>query len=126
MGSIAFDDDLSICPLYLPTLIVEALVLGGPCGAEGAMQRCVSPETTMPVSCCGRICPCGASGVGIYIRLGLQLKLAAYNKGSLRGYLCTTVCAAPHCHFSSLHDLTFLSISFQSHSFWSVIFLGLK
>ena len=126
MDSIDFDDDFSTCPFAVPTLIVSALVLGGPCGAEGAMQRCVSPETTMPVSCCGRICPCGASGVGIYVSVGLQIKIASYNKGSLRGYLCTTVCAATYLHSLSLHATLFLSISFRAHSFRSIIFLGSK
>ena len=98
MGSVAFDDEFSTCSFSVPTLIVSALVSGGLCGADGAMYSCVAPESTMPVSCCGRIHPCCASGVGIYVRVGPKLKLASYNKGSLIGYLCIIVCAATHCH----------------------------
>ena len=112
MGTIVVDDELSSCPFYVPRLTVVALVPGGPYGAEGAMYRWVAPDSTMPVSCCGRICPCGASGVGIYIRVGLQLKLGSYNKYSLRGYLCTTVYAVPQRHLLSLHDIPFSLISF--------------
>ena len=84
----------------------------------------VAPDYTMPVSCCGRIFPCGAYGVGIYVRVGLQLKLASYNKVSLRGYLCNTFCSVSHCHSSSLHTTTFFYISFRAHSFRFVIFIG--
>ena len=37
MGSIYFDDDFSTCPFSVPPIIVAALVLGGPCGAEGVI-----------------------------------------------------------------------------------------
>ena len=49
----------------------------------------------------------GSLGVGIYVKVGLQLKLASYIKGSLIGYLCITICAAPHRHSSSLHVTPF-------------------
>ena len=35
--SIAVDDEFYTCPFDVPTLIFLALVLGGPCGADGAM-----------------------------------------------------------------------------------------
>ena len=35
--SVAVADDLSTCLVAAPTLICEVLVLGGPCGADGAM-----------------------------------------------------------------------------------------
>ena len=37
MGSVAFADEFSTCPFAVPTLIVEALVSGGPCGGDRAM-----------------------------------------------------------------------------------------
>ena len=37
IGSVAVYDDLSTCPVAMSTLICEAIVLGGPCGAYGAM-----------------------------------------------------------------------------------------
>ena len=37
IGSISFADDLSTCSFDVPTLICEALVLGGPCGADVAI-----------------------------------------------------------------------------------------
>ena len=37
IGSVAVADDLSKCPFSVTTLICEALVLGGPCGADGAI-----------------------------------------------------------------------------------------
>ena len=37
IGSIAVADDFSTCPSALPTIIVEALVSGGPRGADGSM-----------------------------------------------------------------------------------------
>ena len=37
IGRVAFDDYFSTCQLAMPTLIVAALVSGGPCGAVGAM-----------------------------------------------------------------------------------------
>ena len=39
IGSVALDDDLSNFPIAVTTLIYEALVLGGPCGSDGAMYR---------------------------------------------------------------------------------------
>ena len=35
IGSVAVADDLSTCPVSVPTLAFESLVLGGPCGADG-------------------------------------------------------------------------------------------
>ena len=35
--SVAVSDDLSTCPIAVPTLICGALVLVGPCGDVGAM-----------------------------------------------------------------------------------------
>ena len=55
IGSIAVDDKLSTYPYDVPTLIGDALVSGGTCGADGVMYRWVSPESMMTVSCCGRI-----------------------------------------------------------------------
>ena len=37
MGSVAFANEFYTCPFAVPTLIVAALVLGGSCGADGAM-----------------------------------------------------------------------------------------
>ena len=37
IGSIAVDKNVSTCKFYVPTLIVAALVSGGPCGADGVM-----------------------------------------------------------------------------------------
>ena len=37
IGSVAVDGDLYTCPVAAPTLICEALVLGGPYGADGEM-----------------------------------------------------------------------------------------
>ena len=39
IGSVALDDDLSNFPISGTALIYEALVLGGPCGSDGAMYR---------------------------------------------------------------------------------------
>ena len=50
IGSVAVADDLSICTFAVPTLIFEALVVGGPYGYDGAMYWCVALEYTMPVS----------------------------------------------------------------------------
>ena len=36
-GSVEVADDLSTCPVAVPTLICQALLLGGPCGADGAI-----------------------------------------------------------------------------------------
>ena len=43
IDSVAVTDDLSTCPVDVPTLICEALVLGGPCRSNGAMQKWVAP-----------------------------------------------------------------------------------
>ena len=51
--SVAVTDKPSTCRVAVPTLIFEALVLGGQCGANGAVYKWVSPESTMPVSLCG-------------------------------------------------------------------------
>ena len=37
IGSVAIADDFYTCPLAVPTIICESIVLGGPCGAYGAM-----------------------------------------------------------------------------------------
>ena len=37
IGSIDVAEDFSTCPFAVPTLIGEALVLGGSCGSDGAM-----------------------------------------------------------------------------------------
>ena len=63
IGSIAVAENFSTCPFSMPTLIVEAFVSGGPCGDDWVMCKWVAPDSTIPVSCCGKIC--GASGVGI-------------------------------------------------------------
>ena len=39
IGSVAVSDDISTCTFAVPKLICEALVLGGPCGSDGAMYR---------------------------------------------------------------------------------------
>ena len=49
IGRVDFSADVSTFPLAVPTLIVAALVSGGPCGAVGEMQRYVAPESTIPV-----------------------------------------------------------------------------
>ena len=99
---VAFADDVETFTFTVPTLIVAALVSSGPCGAVGAMYRCVAPESTTPEFCCGRICSFLLYCVGIYVRVGLHIKLASYIKDSLLGDLCTTVSAVPYCHSSSL------------------------
>ena len=126
MCSVYFADEFYTWPFAVPTLIVAALVSDRPCGADGFMQRRVAPESTMTMSCWGMICSCCKSGVGVYVRVVLQLKLASYNKCSLIGYLCITVCSSPHRHSSSLHAPPLSFISSCAHSFWSVIFLGSK
>ena len=37
IGSVAVADELSTCPVAVPTLICEAIVLGVPCGVDGEM-----------------------------------------------------------------------------------------
>ena len=37
IGIVAVDDDISTCPFAVPTLICEALMLRGSCGADGGM-----------------------------------------------------------------------------------------
>ena len=95
----------SMCPFAVSTLIVAALVSGGPWGAVGEMKRYVAPEYTILVCCWGRICSCCSFLVGVSVRVRLQLKLTSYIKGSLLGYLCITVCAV-------------------TQSFWFVVFRG--
>ena len=56
IGRVAFSANVSTCTLAVPTLILAALVSFGPCGAVGAMNICVAPESTIPVRCWGRIC----------------------------------------------------------------------
>ena len=63
VGSVAVDDDLSTFSFAVTALICEAIVLGVPCGADGAMYRCVASESTMSVFFCGRII--GEAGVCI-------------------------------------------------------------
>ena len=55
IGRVDFSADVSTCPLAVPTLIVAALVSSGPCGAFESMYRCVAPESTISVCCCGSI-----------------------------------------------------------------------
>ena len=43
IGSVSVADNLSTCKFSVSTLIFEALVLGGPCGADGEMCRWVAP-----------------------------------------------------------------------------------
>ena len=51
---VAFAADIATCPFAVPTLIISALVSSGPCGAFESMYRCVAPESTTSVCCCGR------------------------------------------------------------------------
>ena len=37
IGGVVVSDNLSTCPVAVPTLICEIVVLGGPCEADGAM-----------------------------------------------------------------------------------------
>ena len=39
IGTVDVAENLSTCPFSVPTIICEALVLGGPYGADGAMYR---------------------------------------------------------------------------------------
>ena len=126
IGRVAFAVDVSTCPLYVPTLIVAALVSVVPCGAVGEMYRCVELESTITVCFCGRICSFFSYCVGIYVRVGLQLKLDSHIKDYLLGDLCITVCSVPHRHSSSLHFTPFSSMSFLVQSFLSVILRGSK
>ena len=86
---VAFTPDVVTFPLAVPTLIVAALLSSGPCGVFGAMYRCVSPESTIAVCCCGRIFSFSSYSVGIYVWVGIQLYLASYIKVSLLVGLCT-------------------------------------
>ena len=95
IGRVAFAADVATCTLAVPTLIVSALVSSGPYGAFGAMYRCVSSESTIPVCCRGRIFSFYSYSVGIYVWVGLHLKLASYNKVSLLGGLYTTFFLPP-------------------------------
>ena len=98
IGRVSFSADVATCPLAVPTLIVVALVSSGPCGAFGAMYRCVATESIIPVCCCGSIFLFSSYSLGIYVWVGLHLKLALYITVSLLGGLCTTVFAVPHRH----------------------------
>ena len=62
---VAFVADFATFTLDVPTLIVAALVSSGPCGAFGAMYRCVAPESTITVCCCQRIFSFFSYSVGI-------------------------------------------------------------
>ena len=55
IGSVAFAADVFTCPFAVPTLVLVALVYSGPCGAFGAIYRCVAPESTIPVCSCRRL-----------------------------------------------------------------------
>ena len=55
IGSVDFSADVATCPFAVPTLILVALVSSGPCGAFGAIYRCVAPESTIPVCSCRRL-----------------------------------------------------------------------
>ena len=123
---VSFAADVSTCPLAVPNLIIASLVFSVPCGAVGAMYRCVAPESTIPVCCCGRIFYFSSYCVGVYVWVGLQLKLASCIKDSLLGDLCTTVFAAPHRHSLSLNFMPFSSMSLFAQSFLSVILRGSK
>ena len=98
IGRVAFAADVSTCPLSVLTLIVAELVSGGPRGAVWSMKRCVAPASTITLCCLGRICSGLSFFVGIYVRVGLHLKLASYIKGYLLAYLFTNVFAVPHRH----------------------------
>ena len=65
IGRVDFANDFATCILAVPTLIVAALVSSGPCGASGAMYRCVAHEYTIPVCCCGNIFSFSSYSVGI-------------------------------------------------------------
>ena len=121
IGRVDFAADVSTCPLDVLTLILSALVSSGPCGTVGAMYRCVAPESTIPVCCCGRIFYFSLYCVGIYVWVGLELKLASYIKDSLLGDLCTIIFSVPHRHLSSLNFMPFSSMNIFAHSFLSVI-----
>ena len=43
IGRVAVATDVATCPLPVPNLIVLTLVASGPCGAFGAIYRCVAP-----------------------------------------------------------------------------------
>ena len=65
IGRVAFATGVANFPLAVPTLIVAALVSSGPCGASGAMYRCVAHEYTINVCCCGSIFSFSSCSVGI-------------------------------------------------------------
>ena len=84
IGSVAFADDVATCPFAVPTMILVALVSSGPCGAFGAIYRCVAHEYTIPVCSSRRLFSFSSDSLGIYVlRVGLQLKLASYIKFDL-------------------------------------------
>ena len=49
IGSVVFAAYVATFHFSVPTLILVALVSSGPCGAFGAIYRCVAPESTIPV-----------------------------------------------------------------------------
>ena len=124
IGRVYFAADIATCPLAVPTSVVAALVSSGPCGEFGGIYRCVSPESIIPVCCCGRIFSFSSYSVGIFVWVGLQLKVSSYIKVSLLGGLCTTIFAVPHCHLSSLNFTPFSSMSCLAQPFLSVILRG--
>ena len=67
IGKVAFSADVATCPLAVPTFIVAALVSSSPYGAFWAMYRCVAPESTIPVCCCGRLFSFSSDLLGIYV-----------------------------------------------------------
>ena len=56
IGSEAVANEISTCPVAVPTQSFWVLVSEGPCGAIGVMQSWVAPYLTTPVSRCGRYC----------------------------------------------------------------------
>ena len=101
IGSVAFADDGAIFPFAEPTLLLVVLVSIGQCGAFRSIYRCVAPESTVPVCSGRRLFSFSSDNLGIYVlRVGIQLKLASYNKFSLLGCLRTPVLAVPTCHES--------------------------
>ena len=55
IGSVAFAADVATCTFAVSTLILVALVSSDPCGALGAIYRCIAPESTIPVCSCRRL-----------------------------------------------------------------------
>ena len=67
IGSVAFAADVSTCPFDVPTLVLVSLVSSDPCGAFGAIYRCVAPESTIPVCSCRRLFVFSFDSLGIYV-----------------------------------------------------------